>query len=227
MKTKVFRQAAGCSPLEPNERQALALECLTGGPGATPRQLAALAQAKIAFVTTLFELCAAYRCRAFASIVPRDAPRPTTKFLRKDYAYLFERFFYFLEDQGPEQLGLVVFDELERSQSHILVDEMRTYFLETQTGRMRSGTVVPEPFFVHSDLTTGIQLADFVAYIVAWGVSVGDMAPAYRSDLEDLGNLVCTLRHRSLREMHGNPNFSIWSFAVIQDLRPRDERELR
>ena len=31
--------------------------------------------------------------------------------LRKDYAYLFERFFYFLEDNAAREQGIVVFDE--------------------------------------------------------------------------------------------------------------------
>ena len=48
--------------------------------------------------------------------------------LRKDYAYLFERFFYFLEDNAAREQGIVVFDELEKSQSHLLIDQMHRYF---------------------------------------------------------------------------------------------------
>ena len=37
--------------------------------------------------------------------------------LRKDYAYLFERFYYSLEDKEASPAGIIVFDELEKSLS--------------------------------------------------------------------------------------------------------------
>jgi len=49
----------------------------------TKRELTALAQAKIAFVQRLLELCARYRASAFASIIDKDAPRSYGDFLRK------------------------------------------------------------------------------------------------------------------------------------------------
>lgn len=129
-------------------------------------ELTALGQAKIVFVTRLLELCALHRVHFFASIVDNASKRPHgDHFLCKDYAYLFERFYYFLEDRPEEPLGFVVFDELEKSRCHLLVNQMEKYFLKTAKGRMRSSRVIPEPFFVHSDLTTAVQLADLVAYI--------------------------------------------------------------
>jgi len=205
----------------------LAKKCLDRGDQATPEELAALGQAKIEFVRRVLTICAQHRCRAFASIVPQAAPRPPAgPFLRKDYAYLFERFFYFLEDVSPEALGLVVFDEMERSQSHLLIDQMNQYFKFTQKGQSRAGRIIPEPFFVHSELTTAIQLADLVAYIVAWGVRVGAMIAPAREDLGELAQLVCNLRFRAIRETATYPSFIIWSFAVIDDLRTRGEREV-
>ena len=55
-------------------------------------------------------------------------------------------------------------------QAHLLLDQMGAYFRRTSTGRMRAGRIVPEPFFVHSDLTTGILVADLAAYILSWNV---------------------------------------------------------
>jgi len=139
-------------------------------------------------------------------------------FLRKDYAYLFERYFYFLEEQ-KQGIGLVVFDELDRSQCHLLLDQMGRYFRETVTGRMRASRVIPEPFFVHSEMTTAIQIADIIAYIVAWGVRVGNMTKPARTELLALADQVCQLRYCTRQE-----NFMVWSFAVIDDLRSRDEK---
>jgi len=224
LKAKTFRLAAQAGPIEPGERRRLVgslLDKRTGTPSG--HELTALGQAKIAFVEHLLECCARHDVRAFASIVDRDAPRQRGSFLRKDYAYLFERFFYFLDEQPGSPRGAVVFDELERSQCHLLVDQMRLYFRKTNVGRLRSGRVIPEPFFVHSDLTTLIQMADLVAYIVSWGVRVGDMHRPPREELRDLAQAVCNLRYKAQPEIDGK-SFYVWSFAVIDDLRPRNQR---
>jgi hypothetical protein len=87
--------------------------------------------------------------------------------LRKDYAYLFERFFYFLEDTDQNASGIVVFDELEKSKSHLLLQQMDRYFKRTNKGQQRAAQIIPELFFVHSELTTGVQLADIAAYLLS------------------------------------------------------------
>lgn len=145
--------------------------------------------------------------------------------MRKDYAYLFERFFYYLEDIGPSAYGIVVFDELEKIQSHLLVEQMDRYFKLTSRGRHRSSQILPEPFFVHSDLTTGVQLADLVAYTVSWGVRFGGMDGPARTELSDLAQRVVQLRHRSIREVGQTPNFVVWSLVYIRDLRSKEERD--
>jgi Protein of unknown function (DUF3800) len=221
LKRKVFRHAAQADPIPVAARRELAQVSLQHGATATREQLTALAQAKIAFVTDVLGICERFRCRVFASVVDRDAPRSRRDFLRKDYAYLFERYFYFLEDQ--DALGLVVFDELERTQSHLLVDQMARYFGHEGRGEVRAGRVVPEPFFVHSHLTTGVQLADLVAYTVAWNVRVGRMTRPRRPELDALGQIVSRLRYRAVREVDEDPGRTIWSIAIIDDLRPRDE----
>jgi Protein of unknown function (DUF3800) len=234
LKRKTFRLAAQLPPIESGERQRLAHSCLEKGlkvkgqqasSGITRSELTALAQAKIAFASKVLETCGRHYMRAFASIVPRSAPRPAGDFLRKDYAYLFERFFYFLEDSRPGELGLVIFDELERSQCHLLIDQMALYFRSTAKGRLRVARIIPEPFFVHSELTTAIQIADLVAYIIAWGIRFGAMNEPHREELGSLGELVCELRYRT--ERVDQPDFPIWSFKLIEDLRPREERETR
>ena len=66
---------------------------------------------------------------------------------------------------------MVVFDEIEKSKSHLLIDQMHRYFRDTAVGRLRADRIVPEPFFVHSELTTGVRLADLVRTL-----SPGDFA---------------------------------------------------
>ena len=225
LKRKVFRQASQLPPIGDEERRTLARECLTAGHGAGQRQITALAQAKLAFVQDVFELAARYHCRAFASIVDPQAPRPMAEVLRKDYAFLFERFYYFLEDRGPTVQGVVVFDELEKSQAKILIGQMEEYFLRTTRGRARSRQVIPQPFFVHSDLTSLIQVADLIAYVISWGFRIPDILQANaRAELAPYAAQVSNLRYRTQREILGRPDFVVWSFAVIDDLRGWEDR---
>lgn len=235
LKAKTFRLAGETGAIDPPERTRLAQACLAEGRRAreagqpakvTRLQLVALAQAKIEFVRRVFELCVRHQVRSIASIVDKDAPRPPDgSFLRKDYAYLFERFFYFLEEQPNLEQGFVVFDELEKSRSHVLVGQMTEYFKRTNKGRLRAGRIVPEPLFVHSDLTSLIQVADLVAYVVVWGLRVGKMTRPAREELEPLVDVVLQLRHRATRDLDGGP-FFVWSFAVIDDLRPEIEKAM-
>lgn len=211
LKAKVLRHASLHAPLPLHERRDGAQACLTAPSRATPRELAALAQAKLAFVQELLETCLDYRCTAFASIINTSSEIPSDKdFLRKDYAYLFERFFYYLDDMDSN--GIIVFDELEKSKSHLLLSQMTNYFIKTRKGQERSQRIIPEPFFVHSDLTSGIQAVDIIAYLTSWcwkergGTSL-------RPDLDGLFTSALALRY--LRET--DPR---WSFTYIDDLMP-------
>lgn len=225
LKTKVFRQAGSMPSIPDPERTDLAKKCLLDGASSGPREQAALAQAKLDFIADILELCLRFRCRVFASIVRKGAAKPATDdMLRRDYAFLFQRFFYYLEDDGAESVGLIVFDELEKSQSHLLVGQMDTYFKQTETGRLRAARVIPEPFFVHSDLVTGVQIVDILAYLISWGFRFNAMDEPHRTELERYCDAIATMRYRAIREVCGNPGFVVWSLAYLDDLRPRDER---
>ena len=100
----------------------------------------------LSFVHKVIDLAAGYNVQVFASVVDLAAPRPEPNRLRKDYVYLFERYFYFLETLPMRERGLVVFDELDKAQSHILLQQMAAYFLGAATGRYRSSRIVPNPF---------------------------------------------------------------------------------
>ena len=85
LKSKVFRMAGQLPEADSAQRLSLASECLREGRAArddgrpahvSRQQLTALAQAKIAFVRTVFELCLRHQARAFASIVEPRCPPP-------------------------------------------------------------------------------------------------------------------------------------------------------
>jgi Protein of unknown function (DUF3800) len=229
LKRKTFARARSNDTVLPHEVPALARAILDdGAQNGSARHLKALSLAKIAYVTDVFSICESYRCKIFASIVDPSAPQTASGGLRKDYGYLFERFFNFLEDelssQQYPQHGILVFDELEKSQSHLLIDQAHRYFKDTATGRHRATLIIPEPFFVHSDLTTGVQIADLVAYCISWSLRFGKMDKPGRDELKPYVDQILKLRHKAFRQKMGKEQFEIWSISYIRDLRTTIEK---
>jgi hypothetical protein len=236
LKSKVFRHATQMDKIDSQDRRNLCMEFLQKGrreaQGGQPEprsraEFAAYGQAALEFVRRIYGLGASYRIRTFASIVETTAPRPAASFLRKDYSYLFERFFYYLEDNGTNEMGIVVFDELEKAQCRILIGQMENYFALTGRGYIRSARIIPEPFFVHSDLTTAIQLADIVAYSLNWGIRLNRMTKPMRPEMEEFGQYAFDLKYAGRRviENEEQPR-NIYGITYIDDLRPRIERNL-
>lgn len=215
LKRKVFRHAAQAAPIEPELRTQLAHELLMNGANPTRAGLSALAQAKLAYVADALDLTHRAGAVAFASIVPRNAQRPQFDGLRKDYAFLFERVFYFLNSRSGDPMGYLVFDELDKSASHVLLGQITQYFSRTSKGRTRSRLIIPEPFFVHSDLTTLVQIADLTAYTLSWGVRLKGMIEARRDELEPFAAQVMRLRFTQATP-GGHTHYG---FKVIGDLR--------
>lgn len=223
LKKKTFNLASRCAPMPPDQRRLLAYECLENGAGAQPLNLAALAQAKLLFVATLLDICKKYDCKLFASIVASNERNYNKDFLRKDYSYLFERFFYFLEDQDKDHCGIIVFDELEKSRSHILLQQLSLYFKDTLRGKERATRIIPEALFVHSDLTTGVQLADIAAYLLSWGFRRGALVKPKRQELAPYVERLARLRYKASKVIQYRGVLDIWSVAIISDLRARED----
>lgn len=203
-------------PIGLPERTQCAKQALDNGSTANKKQLTALAQAKLSYVAQILQLSQQYRCKIFASIVADPGQSANDKtLLRKDYVFLFERFYYLLEDMPGEPHGIVVFDELDKSSSHILLTQMDRYFKHTVKGRARSNLIIPEPFFVHSDLTTGIQVVDFVAYLISWNFRTGKLCKPGREELDGYLELVKPLRYRTTREIGNHKDHVIWSVIAV------------
>lgn len=75
---------------------------------ATFREIVAFSRKVLDFVHAALDIAASFSVQVFASVVKANAPRPANNLLRKDYVYLFERYFYFLEsftDRNPGWRG--------------------------------------------------------------------------------------------------------------------------
>lgn len=236
LKNKTFRLGRQGPAIEANRRRDLARDFLMKGwreaKGGAPEvrsreEFTAYGQAAPAFVARILEICARYHTRTFAALVDTQAPQAADpNLLRRDYAFLFQRFFYYLEDHSATGMGLVVFDELEKAQSRILLQQMERYFLETETGYQRSSRIVPEPFFVHSDLTTAVQLADIVAYCFNWGTRLNRMTEPIRAEIEPLAKIAFDMRYVGRRFAETDAReWPVYGVFYLDDLRPRQERD--
>jgi hypothetical protein len=223
LKRKTFRLAAQMSAFAPDERRGLARQALADGDNATRAGLTALAQAKIAFCERALQICSGHEVAYFASIVHPNAPQALGDGLRKDYSYLFQRMYYFLEQHDPTERGLLVMDEMDHTEAHRLMSQMSAYFQTTAYGRARRRRIVPQPFFVHSDLTTGVQIADLVAYVLSWNVRLPGMSAAARPELDPLGDQL-RAAHRQYRVP--GLTYGVSSFVYLQDLRTRSEKDI-
>jgi hypothetical protein len=186
--------------------------------------LVAYSRQVLRFVHEVIDIAARHNAVVFASLVDPAALRPGPGKLRKDFVYLFERYFYFLETLPPRERGLVVFDELDKSQAHGLVQQMAAYFLGTETGRYRSSRIVPEPFFVHSDLTTGVFLADLTAYILGWGWRLRKMAQPVRSELQSFVRKLHEMQfHGEKPKVDGSGSWQLHGITYLEDLRGQSD----
>lgn len=235
LKRKTIRFAGEGPAVEPDARRELVRRLLQKGWRRSQgevvedvkfNELVAYGQAALAFVRRVFELAARYNAKTFAGIVGPNAPRHADpSFLRKDYAYLFERFYHYLEVVSAEEMGLVVFDELEKAQSRILLGQLEKYFLESEKGYQRSARVLPEPFFVHSDLTTVVQIADLAAYCVNWGLRLHGMTEPTRAEIEPLARMVYDMKFVGKWFDEANQQEKpLYGIFYVDDLRPKRER---
>jgi hypothetical protein len=189
-------------------------------------EFTAYGQAVLDFVGRLLETAGRFHVKVFASMTTAAAPRPRDdEMLRRDHAFLFERFFYYLEDTSAGAQGILVFDELERAHSLRVIRQMERYFLETETGRLRSTRIIPEPFFVHSDLTTAIQTADIVCYVLNWAYRFRqNMTGRTRPELVPYLEKTKPLIYKRRPDEESGEKFTIFGVTYVDDLRPRSER---
>jgi len=220
LKRKRFKSADRPVVIAADELTPLANAALSNGATAGQRELVAYSRQVLAFVHEVVNIAARHSVQVIASVVDIRAPRPQGDTLRKDYVYLFERYFYLLQMLPARERGLIVFDELEKSESHVLIQQMARYFLGTETGRDRSSRVVPEPFFVHSDLTTGVFLADLAAYILGWGWRLGSMSQPARPELKPYADKLHDMQYQGgLPGADGNIAMRLHGIRYIDDLR--------
>ncbi|MCX6378664.1 MAG: DUF3800 domain-containing protein [Armatimonadetes bacterium] len=134
-------------------------------------EFTAYGQACLFMADRLFDLMEAHSAKIFAIAIPRGTKSPSSAqqadFLRKDFVFLLERYFYMLDE--TKEAGLLIMDEIENTADRRFVRCLERYFTSTQAGRSRASAVVPSPFFVASEMTYPVQAADVAIYCINLG----------------------------------------------------------
>ena len=223
----VFAYAAQSHPMLPEQRRRLCTDFLKKGfeeeKGADrqPRirdEFTAYGQACLEFVNQVLVLCSQYRAKVFASIVnPAAVLSAEPHMLRRDYALLFRRFAHYVQETGKDSIGIVVFDERDQKQSRRLFEQMENYFLKTNEGRSLSACVLPEPLFVHSDLTMAVRIADVVSYIINWGFRLPHMSGKQREEMKPYANLIYSLSYKGQVEAMDGSFKPLYGIIYLDD----------
>ena len=192
---KRFRFAAQDVPMLNEARRKGCRAFLTKGlERKTPArdEFTAYGQACMEMARGTMELLRDHEAVLFAAAVPQSVAKPVTteaeEYLRKDQVFVLERFFYFLESKREH--GLLVMDEVDKTEDRRFVGRLQRYFTKTNPGRYRAAWIVPAPFFVASDLTYPVQAADICIYCVNWGFrlpAVGMGAPRREEIAREFG----------------------------------------
>lgn len=225
-----FKWAAQESPMPDEERRKHCRGFLTKGlekKAPIRLEFTAYGQACLEMATGMFELLRQHRARLFAAAIPRSVIKPDTyeaeEYLRKDQVFLLERYFYFLEQE--KQHGLLVMDEVEKTEDRRFVRRLEAYFRKTRTGRYRSAWIVPAPFFVSSDMTYPVQAADLAIYCVNWGFRLptrGMDAPDRPEIANDYGRWLAQLQFHG----EGYRDGAVYdSYGIIFVPRPYEARQ--
>ncbi len=103
-------------------------------------EFTAYGQACLEMAKGICQLLVDHEAMLIASAIPRNVRKPETteaeEYLRKDHVFLFERFFYLLEEK--QEHGILVMDEVEKTEDRRFVRRMERYFTKTDNGRYRT-----------------------------------------------------------------------------------------
>ncbi len=152
-------------------------------------EFTAYGQASLEMARGVFEILNSHDAVIFGTAIPKGVPKPPSykseEFLRKDFVFLFERFFYFLEFK--KEHGLLILDETDKSEDRRFVQRIERYFRATTTGRHRTSWIVPTPLFVSSDMAYPVQAADLCIYCINWGLRLPQfgMDAVTRTEIEN------------------------------------------
>jgi hypothetical protein len=191
-------------------------------------EYSAWAQSLIDYADGLLRLCVEWDLKVFATLfapnTPRPAPDEARRFLGKEVMFLLQRYHAHLCGYKDGAAGLMIMDEIGRSRCKKSLSVISGYFARTEHGKEWADVIVPEPFYVRSELTTMIHIADIVAYIINWGYRTGPINEPAREEMLPFGKYIREMTVTTETTDGEGKTWRMWSIHFIQDLRPSGAR---
>lgn len=172
-------------------------------------------KAKMAYCQFALSLAIDYDATGFAVFIPREYIQINDeRYLRKDYSFLFERFFNFLKITPDAGAGMFVLPKFAHHKTYVTPDTIYEYFTKTTNGRLRSRVIIPTMFRADGAMGVLSQLAEIFSYIASWTVRLPHMTEPTRDDLKLLASMCVKMRFSYLTE-NGKTD---WSFKFVDNL---------
>lgn len=122
---------------------------------------------KRAYAEGFFEMVNDADVTVFAIVMerPEKAPYEGPELLQCHHRYLFDRIERFMAQEHPNHMALPIYDALDPGSTRIFAASFNSFMSKSNAGRAMQH-IVPNPLFVDSALTPGIQIADRLAYVL-------------------------------------------------------------
>ena len=153
--------------------------------------------------------------KTFASIVDDKADLDLScadeNHLERPFFFLFERINQFMNENHPDLIAKIVFDDRGSQTNRRISKAVSNFFHKSKTGKSYD-KILKVPFFAISNENIGIQLADIVAYVLG---------------KEHIGDILIKKYHALIKGMEFKsqerflaPNgqkYSLYGFKVVKD----------
>jgi len=121
------------------------------------------------YAEEVLHICKKFDGVTFAVVEPKPTQEEFESinqlYIPKAYKFLYERINQFCMECENDERGLAIFDTQDMRKDEILSQKISNYFYRTKSGQTQLA-IIPEPYFVSSKISYGIQIADLIAYIV-------------------------------------------------------------
>lgn len=122
---------------------------------------------KRAYADALFDFIGEADLAIFAIVMERPPrlPYDGQDYLQPQFRWLLERVERFMENDHPKEFAIPIFDGQDPASNQKFADCFTGFMTKSAAGRGMQH-IVPNPLFVDSYLTPGIQIADVCAYVL-------------------------------------------------------------
>ncbi|PIQ86917.1 MAG: hypothetical protein COV74_02820 [Candidatus Omnitrophica bacterium CG11_big_fil_rev_8_21_14_0_20_45_26] len=165
----------------------------------------------------VFDYASTHGAKAFASIVlddnEVDLSCADSKQLERPFFFLFERINTYMEENYPDLMASLIFDDRGITQNERISKSVSNFFHLSNIGKSFD-RIIKAPFFAISSENVGIQIADMIGHVIARR-STGD-----EKILDEFWQKTKQLEYKSKKEIEADgKSFHLFGFKIARNHR--------